>query len=274
MTTRTLKWLTIIGTALLAVPTASLAQTAQATTPLPDVRDGTSSVAAEYVLGPEDVVEIEVVGSADRTRARVYTDGSIQVNLIGNMPVAGKTPKQLGQDVAKALKVGGYYSEPVVNVEIVGYASRYVTVLGAVGSPGLIPINRSYRLSEILARVGGVRETAADYVIVRGETGGEKRYDVDKIASGASEDPIVLPGDKIFSPQAEIFYISGQVNSPGSYALKSGMTIAQAIAKGGGLSESGTDKKVKVRRAGKIVKLSGDAPVQPGDVLTVGERLF
>lgn len=262
----------VIG--VLITPKLAEAQPAPSAAPTVEAAAGSQSQNAEYVLGPEDVVEIEVVGSPDRSRARIYTDGSIQVNLAGRIQAAGKTPRQLGQDVAAALKAGGYYADPVVNVEVVGYASRYVTVLGSVGSPGLIPINRPYRLSEILARVGGVRDTAADYVIIRSEGGGERRFDVDKISSGASEDPFVSPGDKIFSPQAEIFYISGQVNSPGSYPLKNGMTIAQAIAKGGGLTESGTDKKVKVRRGGKLVRLNGDAPVEPGDVLTVGERLF
>ena len=52
----------------------------------------------------------------------------------------------------------------IVEVEVVSYASRYVTVLGAVGSPGLIPMDRPYRLSEILARVGGARQDGADHV--------------------------------------------------------------------------------------------------------------
>ena len=39
----------------------------------------------EYVIGPEDVVEVEVVGQPDHSRARVYTDGTIQVNLVGRI---------------------------------------------------------------------------------------------------------------------------------------------------------------------------------------------
>jgi polysaccharide export outer membrane protein len=229
----------------------------------------------EYIIGPEDVVEVEVVGQADRTRARVYADGTIQVNLAGQVAAAGKTPRQLGSDVAAALKTGGFYANPVVNVEVVGFSSRYVTVLGAVGSPGLVPINRPYRLSEILARVGGVREGAADYLVVRPQTGPEKRYMVEKLASGASEeDPMVAPGDKIFSPAAEIFYITGQVKSPGTYPVRTDLTIAQAIARGGGLTDSGTDKKVKVTRAGKVMKLGPTEKVMPGDVLDIAERLF
>lgn len=262
----------LVGCIAACLSTAAFAQPAPSVASPPGAPAAAQAV--EYILGPEDVVEFEVVGTADRTRTRIYTDGTIQANMIGRVSAAGKTPRELGAEIAKGLKAGGYYADPVVNVEVVGYASRYVTVLGAVGNPGLVPINKPYRLSEILARVGGVKDVAADYIIVRSETGGEKRYDVDKLASGAIDDPVIIAGDKIFSPQAQVFYISGQVSQPGSYPMKTGMTIAQAIAKGGGLTESGTDKKVKVRRGGKKLKLAPDAKVEPDDVLTVSERLF
>jgi polysaccharide export outer membrane protein len=262
-----------------AKPAPSPAKSAPAAAPIaPAAPNGSKqgdTSKEEYIIGPEDVVEVEVVGQPDRSRVRVYTDGTIQMNLVGKMTAAGKTPRQLGTDIAAALKTGGYFADPVVNVEVVGFSSRYVTVLGAVGSPGLVPINRPYRLSEVMARVGGVREGAADYIIVRPETGPEKRYNVEKLASGdSSEDPMVAAGDKIFAPTAEVFYLTGQVKSPGTYPIKTDMTIAQAIARGGGLTDSGTDKHVKVTRGGKVIKLEPGDKVLPGDVLLINERLF
>lgn len=230
---------------------------------------------AEYIIGPEDVIEIEVVGQPDKVRARVYIDGGIQMNLIGKVEAGGKTSRQLGSVIAEKLKAGGYFANPIVNIEVISYASRYVTVLGAVGQPGLIPINRPYRMSEIMARVGGVQERAADYLIVRPEKGPEARYQIDLLATGdASQDPYVAPGDKIFIPVAEVFYISGQITQPGTYPMKSGFTLRQAIARGGGLTESGTDGGILVTRAGKKMKLDGSAKVEPGDVIVVRERLF
>lgn len=230
---------------------------------------------AEYVLGPEDVLEVEVVGQPDKARARVYTDGTIQLNLVGKLTAQGKTPRQLGDEIAQALRGGGFYANPVINVEVVSYASRYVTVLGAVTNPSLVPINRPYRLSEILARVGGVQASAADYLIVRPESGAEKRYMIDALATGdETKDPFVTPGDKIFAPVAEVFYISGQVNAPGTFPMKANMTVRQAIARAGGLTASGSDKKVQTTRDGKKIKVDGEAAVVPGDVLVVGERLF
>jgi polysaccharide export outer membrane protein len=270
--------------AAVLLPGAAYAQP-PASAPTPPVQSATASGtkteapvterAAEYVLGPEDVIEFEVIGTPDKTRARIYADGTLTTIFGIKINAAGRTPTQLATDLANALKVGGFYAAPVVNVEVVGYASRYVTVLGAVSAPGLVPINRSYRLSEILARVGGTRNDSAGYVIVRPENGSEKRYSVDKLAAGAIEDdPFVSAGDKIFFPVGEIFYIYGQVKAPGAYTLRADMTVAQAIGQGGGLTESGSGKKVKVRRGGKSVTLNPDAKIEPGDVVTVRERLF
>ena len=246
--------------------------------PLPQGEQGppvAGPATAEYILGPEDVIEVEIVGQPDKMRARVYTDGTVQLNLIGKISASGKTPRQLGDEIAAKLRQGGFYASPVVNVEVSNYASRYVTVLGAVGSPSLVPINRAYRLSEIVARVGGVRPDAADYLIIRSESGEERRYLIEEMSTGdESKDPFVSPGDKIFAPNAEIFYVSGQVNAPGPFAMKTGITVRQAIARAGGLTPSGSEKKVHVTRGGEKVKLSPDAPIKAGDVLVVGERLF
>jgi polysaccharide export outer membrane protein len=254
--------------ASVAPPVTPLQQAAPAT-------GGAQGVASEYVLGPEDVIEVEVVGQPDKARARVYTDGTVQLALIGKLVAQGKTPRQLGDEIAQVLKAGGYYANPVINIEVTNYASRYVTVLGAVTAPSLVPINRAYRLSEILARVGGPQASAADYLLVSSDDGTQKRFLIKDLAIGdATKDPFVTPGDKIFVPPAEEIYISGQVNSPGRIPMRTDMTIRQAIATAGGLTASGSDKKVEVMRGGKKVKLAGDAKVEPGDVLVVGERLF
>lgn len=241
--------------------------------PTQTVGEGTSGA---YVLGRDDVVEVTLLGRNDfGGRARVQADGTIQLPLIGKVVTADHTTAELSETVRRQLQVGGFFADPIVNVEVVSYASRYVTVLGAVGSPGLVPINRPYRLSEILARVGGVRADAADYIVVRPEAGAERRMFIRDLATGDStQDPYVAAGDKIYSPVADVFYIYGQVNGPGSYPLVSDMTVLMAIAKSGGLTESGSDKKIQVTRGGKKVKVDTSSKLMPGDVLIVGERMF
>jgi polysaccharide biosynthesis/export protein len=252
---------------------ASAPPTSNATAPPSGIADLASSA---YILGRDDVVEVGLLGQAGFSgRTRVQADGTIQLPLIGKVPVADRTTAEVSELVRKALVGGQFFTDPVVTVEVVGYASRYVTVLGAVGSPGLIPINRPYRLSEILARVGGVQAGAADHLAVRSDNGDERKYPIRELATGGdAQDPYVKAGDKIYAPMAETFYVSGKVNSPGALPLTGDTTVRIAIARAGGLAESGSDKKVTVNRGGKKTKLKLDDKVEAGDVLEVGERLF
>ncbi len=240
--------------------------------------DAPAMAASEsYVLGTDDVVEIDVLGRSDfHTRAQVGQDGMIQLPLIGAFSATNKTKKQLADSLAQALEQGGYYSHPILSVEVVAFASKYVTVLGAVAQPGLVSMNKPYHVSEILARVGGLRENAADYLVLRSPSGGERKLSVNDLATGdASQDPIVASGDKIFAPSAQIFYVSGQVKSPGGFAVSAGMTFRMAIARAGGLTDIGTDHDIKVTRDGKkIGRVDLDSQVMPGDVVVIGEKLF
>jgi polysaccharide export outer membrane protein len=234
------------------------------------------STSGAYVLGRDDVIRVGLLGRNDfGGSARVQADGSIQLPLVGKVQAAEKTTAELAENIRKVLQSGGFYADPIVNVEVVSYASRYVVVLGAVGQAGLVPLNRPYRLSEILAKVGGVRDSAAEYIVVRSLEGGEKHYKIRDLAMGdATMDPFVAPGDKIYAPAADMVYITGAVKGPGGFPITSDMNVAMAIARAGGLTDQGTDKKVDVVRGGKKITLDSTAKVQPGDVLTVGTKLF
>ncbi|PWG03437.1 polysaccharide biosynthesis/export family protein [Sphingosinicella humi] len=236
-----------------------------------------SATIQEYILGPGDVVEVKVLGREDfNTRTRVREDGAILLPLIGEVAATGQSPIGLSELVGNRLRSEGYFPNPVVSVDVVSYASRYVTVLGSVSQPGLVPVDRAYKLSEILARVGGVREGSADYIIVRPENGPEARYAIETLAIGDSaQDPVVSPGDKLYVPEAEVFYIYGQVNSPGEYPLMSEPNLRKALALGGGLSLAGTHKRIRIVRDGKVMNVSDlRTEIRPDDIIFVRERLF
>ncbi|MFA5988461.1 MAG: SLBB domain-containing protein [Sphingomonas sp.] len=235
------------------------------------------SLADGYVLGTGDVVEVAVLGRSEfQARVQVQTDGTIQLPYLHSVPATNLTVLQLRERVRKLLKDGGYYNDPVVAVAVATFASRYVTVLGEVGSPGLLPVDRAYRVSEVLARVGGVRATGDDMLIVRRATGEELKLAINAISSGGpQDDPYVSPGDKIFVAAAPSFYIYGQVAQPGSYRVEHDMTIRKALARGGGLTQRGSDRKVHVFRDGKdIGKVDLSAAVKGGDTIVIGERFF
>ena len=243
----------------------------------PQGSGGDVSTDKTYILGAADVIEVSVLGRNEyTTRARVSEDGTIQLQYLGVVHVAGKTASQISEEVATALEKGGYFANPVVRVDVVSYASRYVTVLGNVVTPGLVPVDRAYHLSEIIARVGGIKETGADYVVLRPQRGEEHRITIATLATGAaSDDPLVSPGDKIYSPPAEIIYVTGQVKTPGGFPIMQDMTVRMALSRAGGLTDSGSDKKVTITRKGKkLTHVDLDSRIEPGDVVLVGERLF
>lgn len=235
------------------------------------------SLADGYVLGIGDVVEVSVLGRDEfRPRIQVQTDGTIQLPYLKSVPAVDLTVLQLRDNVRKLLQQGGFYTDPVVNVAVVNYASRYVTVLGEVGTPGLLAVDKAYRVSEVLAKVGGARATGDDQIILTRTSGEQLTLSVERVASGGpSEDPLVNPGDKLFIAAAPSFYIYGQVQSPGSYKVEREMSLRKALARGGGLTDRGSEKKVKVFRDGKdIGRVDLSMPIKGGDTVVVGERFF
>lgn len=229
-----------------------------------------------FALGVGDVVEVGVVGQP-ASRARVGNDGEIVLPLLGKVKALNLTANELAQKIQDALVKGGFYANPVVRVEVVGVSSRFATVLGNVASPGLLPLDKTYHLSAVVARVGA-HAGESGFVILTRADGSSKKYSMEELATGGgAEDPVVMPGDKIYVPAAtaEVFYVSGQVKAPGAFPIQKDMTVREAIARSGGLTEMGSEKKVKIFR--KNVQLKGaklDTKLEAGDIVEVGERLF
>jgi polysaccharide export outer membrane protein len=250
-----------------AVPAAS--QTvAQPSAPL--------TMNAGYVLGPGDVVETAVLGRDDfKQRVQVQVDGTIQLPYLRSVKAADLTVIQLRDEITQLLRQGGFFIDPVVSVSVASFASRYVTVLGEFGSPGLVPVDRAYRVSEILARAGGAKSSAGDTLVLRRTSGQQFVLPLASVSSGGpDEDPLVQPGDKLFIATAPNFYIYGQVTGPGSYKVERGMTVRMALARGGGLTDRGSLGRISVIRHGQKLRANLDMPITGDDTIVVGERFF
>ncbi len=141
--------------------------------------------------------------------------GTIQLPYIGSFTAANMTVAALHDHVLAELKRNVIFSNVTLSVEVVSFGSRYVTVLGGVGQPGLVPVDRAYHLSEVLARAGGVRDGGSDYVVLTTKDGNTHKVTIEDLAAGGPAlDPYVSPGDKIYVPTA-VFYVEGQVKAPG-----------------------------------------------------------
>ena len=93
-----------------------------------------------YILGAQDVIQVDALGRSDfSTKARIGADGTVQLPFLGAFPAADRSVVQLRDDIAAALLKGGFFAKPIIQVEVISFASRYVTVLGAVGITGPDP---------------------------------------------------------------------------------------------------------------------------------------
>lgn len=269
--------------AALLMPLSVSAQTTAAPPPAATVTASAPAAPAPtvlgdgYVIGIGDTLDVILVGVDDfRGRVVVQQDGTIQLPYVGSLKAQEKTLLQLGTEIAAALERGGYYVKPAVQVTVAQVTSRYVTVLGEVASPGLVPLDREYRASEMIARVGGLKPTGAETFYLRREGGEEIPLTLAQIARGGdAADPVVNPGDKIFVPEAPTYYIYGQINSPGIYPIQNKMSLRMALARAGGLTSLGSDKRITIVRGDEeLKKFSLSDPIQDDDVIVVGERFF
>ncbi|WP_370335204.1 polysaccharide biosynthesis/export family protein [Parvularcula marina] len=227
-----------------------------------------------YELGPNDQIEVMIYGQTEEPLAlRVTERGTVTLPLIGAVEADGQSPLQFAERVAQKMKAGGYLKDPIVNVEVLSYQSKAATVLGAVEKPGLLPIIGPEPLSRLLAKAGGVR-AGHEIVVLRRPGEAVRTLSMSDVASGAA-DPVVQPGDVIHVPAPRRFFIYGQVQSPGSYAITEKMTLRQALAFGGGPSNAGSERGLKLYRGGQERSVGDlEAAVQDGDVIFVPERFF
>lgn len=272
---RPLRRVAVLLTAVFALLVSTAGPAVAQITPAP-TNGGVVTLNDGYVIGVGDVVEIAVLGREEfKPRVQVQVDGTVQLPYLHSVMASNLTVIQLRERVAKLLRDGGYYVDPVVNVTVASYASRYVTVLGEFSTPGLIPVDRAYRVSEILARAGGARPSAGDDLVLRRATGEEVVLPIVMLSRGGpADDPLVQPGDKLFIAAAPNFYIYGQVNAPGAYRVERGMTLRMALARGGGLTERGSTGRLSLIRNGRQLRVTLDAVLQGGDTVVVGERFF
>jgi len=238
-----------------------------------------------FVIGTGDTINISVLGQPNlSSTSNVAADGRVPVALVGLVNVAGLSPTQAAERIAEALRKGQFLVDPQVSVTFQEYQSQQVSVLGEVKSPGRFPMRARLSVLDALALAGGIGNDGAELAyILRPEDTVVTRYEVDLdalIQAGAGQQYFeLLPGDTVVVPKAELFYIYGEVRAPNTYKLKPGMTVIQALAMGGGLTDKGSDSRVQIRRQsadGRATSIDGKLfdTVQPNDVIYVRERLF
>jgi len=243
--------------------------------------------ATEYRLGSGDVIRINVYQNPDlQLETRITEAGIVSYPLLGAIRLGGLSVTVAEKLIADGLRNGNFVKQPQVTIVVMQVRGNQASVLGQVNRPGRYPIEvADMRLTDLLAMAGGTAIGGADMVIVTGTRNGQPmRLEVDLptvfSAGGRDKDILILNGDTIWVDRQPMVYIYGEVQRPGPMRLERGMTVMQALATGGGLTQRGTQKGIRVHRKGseggkvQIIEPTLDDKVQDGDVVFVRESLF
>ena len=156
----------------------------------------------DYRIGPQDMLDINVSQVEELSKpVQVDTGGDILLPLVGQIPAAGRTPAELSADIAAALKKK-YMKDPQVVVSVKEAQGQKITVDGAVGQPGVYPLNGPTSLLQALSLAKGADPKMANLhrVVIFRTINGTRHsafYDLVRIRNGTAEDPPVCGSDII-----------------------------------------------------------------------------
>ncbi|HSV04625.1 MAG TPA: polysaccharide biosynthesis/export family protein [Phenylobacterium sp.] len=175
--------------------------------PPPDNVSRVTPGATEYRIGPQDTLEINVNQLPELSHTvQVDLGGKILLPLIGQINALGRTPPELSNDIAAALRKS-YMKDPQVTVAVKEAQGQKVTVEGAVASPGVYALAGPTSLMQAVALAKGVDSRLANEhrVAIFRTVGGVRRsafYDLAQIRTGKAEDPSIYGNDIVVVDQS------------------------------------------------------------------------
>ncbi len=182
---------------------------------------------------------------ADLSRVMVYRDD-------GTREVIDLEAELEGEAEQTIIRAGDVLMVPKIEV-------RYVGVLGAVGRAGELPLpphEQSIDMLSLLVKIGGVSEGAdRDRAMILRSDGEIDTVALDQVLEREIDPPILHGGDVLWvpslppEPEKQYFAVTGAVQSPGQFEYREGMTIADALALSGQLSEAANPEEVTIIHA-------------------------
>ncbi|MGH9477032.1 MAG: polysaccharide biosynthesis/export family protein [Terriglobales bacterium] len=177
-----------------------------AATPSAGARPPSTVPAAHYIIGPGDVLAIDVWHEKEISQTMpVRPDGDIALPLAGTLRASGLTPEELEKQIAARL--AAYITAPVVTVMVTEVVSQSIQIMGAVLHPGSYPLLRPTHVLQALARAGGFTPFAhpGGITLLHWQPDGKQvryRFDYAAVIHGKKldEDRLLRPGDTLIVP--------------------------------------------------------------------------
>ncbi|MEW6255310.1 MAG: polysaccharide biosynthesis/export family protein [Pseudomonadota bacterium] len=160
-----------------------------------------------YRIGPLDLLDVTVFKVPDLTKTiQVGDNGKIDFPLVGEIQAAGRTPNELGRDLARKLGES-YLRNPQVSVLVKEYNSQKITVDGVVRQPGVFPMQSGMNLVQAIALARGIDTSLSDgtIIIFRQVEGRQAvaRFNMRDVREGRVDNPQLLAGDVVMVPSSD-----------------------------------------------------------------------
>jgi polysaccharide export outer membrane protein len=219
----------------------------------------------DYRIGPGDVLEIQIDRAPELSNTfRITAAGTFLMPYLGRINAQQKTVEELSNLIADGLR-GRYLKDPKVIVIVKQINSHSFFIQGAVRRPGVYQIEGRPSLLKLITITGGLADDHGSTAFVIRETKLANRsepsspitnsnsVDTTRASNEAADEDAVKyemfktnitgllrgrfnqniplePGDIVNIPATDVFFVSGEVREPGSYPLKDGTTLRQAIS--------------------------------------------
>jgi polysaccharide export outer membrane protein len=164
---------------------------------------------AEFVLGPSDVLHINVWKNPDLSGDTIVRpDGTITLPLVGDIHAAGRTSAEIRTELTQRLAAFIKDDSAVVTVAVTAINSYRFTISGNVERPGTYNASHYVTVAEAMALAGGPNRYAdpEEAVVIRSDPqkGGSRRIPIDFPAMQSGKRPeqniALLSGDVIYVP--------------------------------------------------------------------------
>ncbi len=245
-----------------------------------------------YTVGPGDTIQLDFynLSDFDIDMKKVYlveASGTIQLKHVGSIVVNHLTTPEIEDAIEKALIAKNIYQPDVIQVtaRVTDERQQPVHLQGYVTSPGEKQLRGSQMtVSRAINAAGGFTSMAGQEVEVHRKVGGATQIiKVTRTQLDGGDDPGLIADDTVVVKQGYVFFVNGQVLTPGQKAWAPGMTVLKAIGLAGGMTPKGKygyiDRPIK-DAAGKILKyernkkLKPETEILPDDILFIGLKWF
>jgi polysaccharide biosynthesis/export protein len=162
---------------------------------------GAAVSSSDYKVGPSDVLFIRVWGEPEFSGpVAVHQDGKFTLQLVGDLQAGGKTPIEIQDIVADALKK--MVVKPLVTVTVQEVGSKRYYLVGQVARAGEYPLIAPTTILEALDKSGGLGDFAngKKIYVLRGNKRIPFNYKEVIKGKNMAQNILIEPGDHIVVP--------------------------------------------------------------------------